>query len=324
MQIVVKASGAFLWVDLVVSSLLTGMRYGDRIQDFQRQLDDLPPELEDLYEKILRSLDPFYLQHAAQYFALIETALKPLTMLQFSFADEETIDSMQKMPSGPLGDAEILFRIRDLRRRLNNRCRGLLETERNVKDNSPRAPAQLTVQYLHRTVRDFIKSSKAQEFLYSSYRSSFDPSLQLSIAYVMELKDDFRLDIHNCLWQAARVRKTNHRSVIDLVDELKSLVYRPEELPARPLPDYKCLDPFKIPPSSEVFPSAAFLHFLRVSFLATPEVPFHSRSVLQSAPSAETRAVIHEGLFELTYKFERNEAFLVAAVIYNVVPYVSQ
>ena len=51
----VKASGVFLWVDLVVASLLAEMRLGDRIQDFQRRLDELPPDLENLYDKILHS-----------------------------------------------------------------------------------------------------------------------------------------------------------------------------------------------------------------------------------------------------------------------------
>lgn len=45
-NIVGKASGVFLWVDLVVTSFLTGMRLGDKIQDFQRRLDDLPADLE--------------------------------------------------------------------------------------------------------------------------------------------------------------------------------------------------------------------------------------------------------------------------------------
>lgn len=96
-NIVVKASGVFLWVDLVVTSLLAGMRLGDRIQDLQRRLDELPPDLEKLYEKILHGLDQFYLEHAAQYLALVESAKAPLTILEFSFADEESPGSAIKM-----------------------------------------------------------------------------------------------------------------------------------------------------------------------------------------------------------------------------------
>ena len=70
-NIISKASGVFLWIRLVVTSLLAGMSAGDRVSDMQRRLDILPPELERLCEKILDSLDPFYLEHAAQLFRLI-------------------------------------------------------------------------------------------------------------------------------------------------------------------------------------------------------------------------------------------------------------
>ncbi|RSL68627.1 hypothetical protein CEP54_002728 [Fusarium duplospermum] len=103
-NIVVKASGVFLWVDLVVASLLDGIRLGDRIEDLQRRLDDLPTELENLYEKILHSLDNFYLGHAAQYFTLVESTEAPLTILQFSFADEESPKSALEMKIGRLSE----------------------------------------------------------------------------------------------------------------------------------------------------------------------------------------------------------------------------
>ncbi|RMJ15118.1 hypothetical protein CDV36_005226 [Fusarium kuroshium] len=246
-NIVVKASGVFLWVDLVVTSLLAGMRVGDRIKDLQRRLDDLPNELTNLYEKILHSLDPFYLDHAAQYFTLVESAETPLTILQFSFADEESAKSAVEMKIGRLSDGEIDLRIEDMNRRLNSRCKGFLEVERGLQGlqaNLMRRPSQLTVQYLHRTVRDFIKSAKAQEFLQSSTNSNFDPSMQLCIAHLMDMKnwsgrqDDLHildrqdeespsnLTVIECLRQASRVAKTNEGAMIQVLDELKSVISR--------------------------------------------------------------------------------------------------
>ena len=132
-NIVTKASGVFLWVDLVVASLLVGMRLGDRIQDFQRRLDELPPDLEKLFEKILHSLDPFYLVHAAQYFTLMETAKVPLTILQFTFADEESPESALKMVCGSMTEDEISLRITAMNHRLNSRCKGFLEADRGLQ-----------------------------------------------------------------------------------------------------------------------------------------------------------------------------------------------
>ena len=244
-NIVVKASGVFLWVDLVVASLLAGMRLGDRIQDFQRRLDDLPPDLEKLYEKILHDLDPFYLGHAAQYFSLVEAAREPLTVLQFAFADEESPQSAIGMSTGSMTDNEISLRIYSANRRLNSRCKGLLDTDRALQSaqyKDSRLPSQLTVQYLHRTVRDFIKSPKAQEFLRSSTNPDFDPSIQLCVAYLMDIKrlhgqleqinmigrDDekcpFASYIIRCLTQAAGATKANEEAVVELMDELKYFI----------------------------------------------------------------------------------------------------
>lgn len=44
-KVVTKASGVFLWVALVVASLISGMNYGDRVLDLQKRLDLLPSEL---------------------------------------------------------------------------------------------------------------------------------------------------------------------------------------------------------------------------------------------------------------------------------------
>ncbi len=244
-NIVVKASGVFLWVDLVVASLLGGMRLGDRIQDFQRRLDELPPKLEELFEKILHSLDQFYLSHAAQYFALVESATIPLTILQFTFADEESPESALKMLCGSMTEDDISLRIEAMNRRLNSRCKGFLETDRGLQGIQAvkmRPQSQLTVQYLHRTVRDFIKSPKAQKFLQSSTDPDFDPSVQLCVAYLMDLKtwkgrqDPSRFpkeilpseNIFHCFRLAAGVSDFNEGAMISLLDELKTTVRRPD------------------------------------------------------------------------------------------------
>ncbi|KAJ8133511.1 hypothetical protein O1611_g101 [Lasiodiplodia mahajangana] len=247
-NIVLKASGVFLWVDLVVKSLLAGMRLGDRIEDFQRRLDELPPDLEKLYEKILQSLDAFYLGHAAQYFALVETAETPPNILQLSFADEESVDSAIKMHTGVLSSGDISLRVDAINRRLNNRCKGFLEVERGlqgIQGGPVRQSSLLTVQYLHRTVRDFIKSPKAQTFLQSSTNTAFDPSMQLCLAYLMEIKTwkvkpehVHTLDrgdygpatlisrVVSCLRHAANVSKANDGAVVEILDELKSVISR--------------------------------------------------------------------------------------------------
>ena len=118
-----KAAGVFLWAHLVVRSLLAGLVNGDRVSDLQKRLDFLPPDLEDLYQKMLNSLDPFYFQHASQLFQIVRAAQEPPTLLCLSFADEEP-EFLLQCKVQPLGDDEKILRTDMMRRRLNSRCKG--------------------------------------------------------------------------------------------------------------------------------------------------------------------------------------------------------
>ena len=317
-NIVTKASGVFLWVDLVVTSLLAGMWLGDRIEDFQRRLDELPPDLENLYEKILHNLDPFYLEHAAQYFALIESTEAPLTILEFSFADEESPESAIKMQLGPLTEDEISVRIEAMNRRLNSRCKGFLETDRalqSIKTHNLRHSSQLTVQYLHRTVRDFIKSPKAQEFLQPSTNPDFDPSIQLFVTYLMTMKtwDDRQEYLHildrydqypkspsiaviiQCLKLAGSVANGNDRAMTELLEELKRVIS---------LPSYRAL----LVRSGQISPN-----FQTHPLSAGCDEPFQTSPTFKSSRNFE---------FEANTVRATDDYFLSIAVMYNIVAYV--
>lgn len=56
--IVDKASGVFLWVHLVVRSLLDGLGNYDVGDDLRRRLEDLPEELEALYWIMVQNVKP--------------------------------------------------------------------------------------------------------------------------------------------------------------------------------------------------------------------------------------------------------------------------
>lgn len=62
------ASGVFLWVRLVVRSLLDGLRDGDLVADLHARLLKLPRDPEDLFESIISDLNPDYLAQASLIF----------------------------------------------------------------------------------------------------------------------------------------------------------------------------------------------------------------------------------------------------------------
>ena len=126
-SIAVQSDGVFLWVSLVVRSLMTGLSNSDRISDLQRRLEELPSDLEDLYQKMFDSIEPFYVSRAYQLLSLARGGQGSLTALAMSFADEEDATLATKREVTPIEDDEKLNRYESIKRRLNGCCKGFLE-----------------------------------------------------------------------------------------------------------------------------------------------------------------------------------------------------
>lgn len=58
LEIVEKLSGVFFWLILVVKSLILGVQCVDRIDDLQRQVDELPWDLTEFYCTCCRGSSP--------------------------------------------------------------------------------------------------------------------------------------------------------------------------------------------------------------------------------------------------------------------------
>lgn len=189
-NIAAKSNGVFLWVNLVVASLQKGIKAGDRVSDLQRRLDQLPQDLEGLFGRIIDDLDPEYLDHAIQYFQLMEASLSvaPPNVMVFAYADEEDESFGVDFPVGPIhkGLYEVTREV--LKKRLNSRCMGLLEiTEQSAESKGVFVDASRSrVKYLHRTVRDYIARVDVQDKLSiranQALHQKFDPHLRLCSA----------------------------------------------------------------------------------------------------------------------------------------------
>ncbi|CAM1506089.1 Fc.00g057300.m01.CDS01 [Cosmosporella sp. VM-42] len=223
-EIAKKSSGVFLWVHLVVESLLDGLTNSDRIIDLKRRLEMIPPDLDGFYESILNSSDNFYFEHASQLFQMLRKAQGSLSLLDFSFADEENPDTALEARIQALSQNDRAYRCEAMRRRINSRTKGLLdvpslEKQKAEEDHllvptdsshgrsrSPSASsrrgaldpyetfssvelASLNVEYLHRTVRDFLDKPEVWNRLLDGAPPPFDAALSLARACLLRLKD---------------------------------------------------------------------------------------------------------------------------------------
>lgn len=252
-DIVEKAQGVFLWVRVVIDSLLIGLRHDDRISDLQRRLDQLPPDLESLYESVVNSWDPFYFKHAAQYFKLMLACAEPPPVPVFFFADAEEGDNIQQAISNQrMGAGTLESMVETVRRRLNSRCLGLLEVtgheplgvdekpdyrsarrsrrlHRPHNPYRPRRPSpgpfDARIDYLHRTVRDYVARTDVQK-RFEEAIGAFDTNLQLCHAWMacglpgLSNRDKERLTL-SCSIHACKVSAKNLSKATQKLNELQ-------------------------------------------------------------------------------------------------------
>ena len=196
-DIVEKAQGVFLWVILVVRSLLRGLRNADRVSDLQKRLRGFPETLEKFFSLMIASIEPVYREQTAQAFKYAleaEEAGEPLSLMTYSFLDEEDLDDVVTAPLNALKSQEILLRQDDMRRRLNGRCKGLLEVVSHISRSVSKQSLYVkqfqspTVVFLHRTVRDFLHTKDIQNMLVEHLEPSFEPRSRICKALLAELK----------------------------------------------------------------------------------------------------------------------------------------
>jgi hypothetical protein len=223
-EIAEKASGVFLWVVLVVKSLLLGLTNGDEIEDLQKRLDDLPSDLEDLFQKIFDDIEPSYRLQASKLLQLFRAFFHPPTILSLAFAEYPDIEDALEYPVKELTNQEMISKIERTRRRLNSRCRGLLEVPyHNFNEDS-------RVSYLHRTVKDFVEVKKRWDMIVAFGPPSFEPYGHIAKSNLMQVKTmtESRVPKHfisctrNCADYASAIPETLRDLAFQIFEELES------------------------------------------------------------------------------------------------------
>lgn len=166
-QVVSKSQGVFLWVHLVLRSLLDGLTYNDSVKILQERLEAFPEDLDQFFKHMVNSIPRIYLPRAARMFKIAVAAERPLSLMFYSVLQELeeggnlTIDQ----PIYGMPTSEFAKRKKRMRRLLDGRSRGLLEVTCDTEGDGASAFLEVKVDFLHRTVRDFLGDSDL-EFLH--------------------------------------------------------------------------------------------------------------------------------------------------------------
>ncbi|KAI9686895.1 MAG: hypothetical protein M1822_002648 [Bathelium mastoideum] len=152
-EITDKAQGVFLWVFLVVRSLISGLTSGDTISVLRRRLEQIPAELSDVFRRMLNDVDEIYRHKTVQYLQVALVARQPYPALIYHFLEKEDRDRIFNAETALLSNDQIAEHVTQSRKQVNAATKGLLEIS-----TSPRsADSWFAVDFLHRTVRDFLE-----------------------------------------------------------------------------------------------------------------------------------------------------------------------
>ncbi|KAF2463999.1 uncharacterized protein BDR25DRAFT_272291, partial [Lindgomyces ingoldianus] len=169
-EIVERAKGVFLWVCLVVRSLREGMLNGDTITILQERLAALPTDLEPFFEHIINSVEVFYKRQMATSFLIGLEALEPLRVMDYSFIEDEKSTIGLSLEWTPMSKTEIQSATKKTLKYLN-RYKGLLEASAQPGSQIDHLAI---VDFLHRTLRDFLQLPKPQAMLRLLVSEGFD------------------------------------------------------------------------------------------------------------------------------------------------------
>ncbi|KAE8446759.1 hypothetical protein EG329_011664 [Mollisiaceae sp. DMI_Dod_QoI] len=259
-EIVTKADGVFLWVKLVVRSLLDGLNNGDSIAEFDRRLHELPSDLESLYTQVFNNISSRYLAEGSQIFQIMRATnnWKPkathsaseirLCALTLSFAIEDTEERAINTPAMLISDDEIVKRVERIDKRLKVCCAGLLElsSKPSLCRNEPREDGntttvlersrKLSVKYLHRTAKDFLDNDQIlaniQRATTGTNFSVYSSLLKSSLLWLKICRSPsqriryFRPRLELPMEIAYAAQEESNTSNVELLDELGASISR--------------------------------------------------------------------------------------------------
>ncbi|CAE7208490.1 hypothetical protein PTNB73_07634 [Pyrenophora teres f. teres] len=155
------AQGVWLWVFLVTRDLSIAINRYEGVDMLRKIILQFPTDLEEYFKRMINSIRPQYLEDMSQIFLIAVDELQPLPLYAFSLLEKERQDPDYaiKTPIKLIADELIWENYPAWTSHIRNRCSDLLVIDEEPLPIKFNAYLDHPVDFLHRTVRDFLQDS---------------------------------------------------------------------------------------------------------------------------------------------------------------------
>ena len=128
-NVIFKAEGVFLWLDLVAKDIRNGARNGDSVGELERRLELIPYTIQGLYEHMLSRLERTYLEEGIRYFRFLMAGsdVTRVHLLDYVCAENGPWEQVLKNDLAYFGSLEFHEICQNTETRILTRCAGLVE-----------------------------------------------------------------------------------------------------------------------------------------------------------------------------------------------------
>jgi NACHT domain-containing protein len=207
-----RSDGIFLWVTLVLKSLREGLHYDNRLSSLVQKVNDMPRELEPLFQYLLDNINQSDRTTAYRIFAILRKCREVNFLylsVQYSFLEDYVantdfayaIDVRSLLEArdqeGDIWAKKVYSNARSAEAKLNGYCKGLLELRGQpkyedmyrltVSEAAEKVNLNEVIEFTHRSVNDFLSKADVQTDILTAC-NNFDIVDAISHTFLAELK----------------------------------------------------------------------------------------------------------------------------------------
>lgn len=158
-----QANGVFLWVRLVLDTLLKELTEGASVAELRKILETLPPELEQLYIALTKRIPAQYRREGYIMLEIVLRAVDPLSPQEPWDAEQCAFHGLDHVGHYRCALQEDMFVDTETKsRRIRSRCGGLIEILKPIRFQGRTGPS--VVQLMHQTAKEFLLNPDTRHF----------------------------------------------------------------------------------------------------------------------------------------------------------------